>query len=178
MPRIGLAGTGRLLRPRIVFATALVLAAFSASHAADVQTSEKPATIVGTVVDGDTGELIVGATVTITGIEPPTVPHQRSVTTGPRGEFTFSNLAAGQFSLGARMEGFSGGFYGQSSVHSLASRGLRMAPGDRVEATLKLWPSGVISGRVFASGGYPVLSGVAVLNMLKPSSTTDSFPVL
>ncbi len=147
--------------------------------------------ILGQVVDGETGQPIADAIVTV-GVRqvaiqqgaplaqggamapppppPPPPPGARGAAgpapirllTGSDGRFAIRDLPAGPVSLQASAPGYLAGNIGQSRPRGPA-RPLRLTPGQQVsDAVVRLWKVGVITGTVIDEAGEPVI-GVNVL---------------
>lgn len=110
--------------------------------------------ISGTVVDGESGDGVRKAIVTLT-IEG--TPRQWATErTDGDGHFTFRDLPAGTYALEANKGNEGRALYGANSVRQLG-RSLTLADGEkRGGITLRFLHSATISGRVFDSDGDPV----------------------
>lgn len=136
--------------------------------------------ILGQVVDADSGRPIAGATVTLTGgqtLPPaaqvaaggtPTTPNV--VSTNGQGQYLFRSLAKGDYTLSADATGYLPSSYGQRRAEAGAPRSIEVADGQRVlDATIRMWKVGVITGRVVDEIGDPLV-GVSVRAIARESS--------
>ena len=114
--------------------------------------SAKQTTVTGTVVDGMSGNPIVGATVTLhdaKGMPRTVVVDER------RGGFGFGKLEPGVYTLRAARSGFSGGGYAQRTPLGPIST-LELAPEEQVNVRLVLWPNPTVRGKVVDAFGDPI----------------------
>lgn len=107
----------------------------------------------GTVSDGDTGERIANATVTLASRVGPGLLTARKISqaSDDAGRFRFPNLPQGIYTVSARREGYMPAQGQQASARVELLRGARPEPVD-----IKLFPGGVISGIVTDPMGVPV----------------------
>ena len=120
------------------------------------------ASIEGQVINLKTGDPLRDATVTLNGPYAKTVltPEDRPlpapirIVSGDQGRFTFRNLAAGNYTLGAGHSGFeSGGYF----AYHVAVELLPVGEGQQVkDIAIKLAPLGVIAGKVVDDAGKPL----------------------
>jgi carboxypeptidase family protein len=110
--------------------------------------------VLGQVLDGSSGQPVVGATVSL-GLAGPTKP---AVTTcDANGRFSFRGVSPGTYGLKASMPGYIDAYLGQwsgddpvQSLHLVNRQGAS-------EQRLYLWRSGVIAGTVSDEGSGPVV---------------------
>lgn len=110
------------------------------------------AAVTGIVVDGVSGNPLVGATVTLH--DPKGMPRT-IVVDERRARFTFAQLRPGMYSLRALRSGFSGGGYAQRTPQGPVST-LELAPEEQVDVRLVLWPNPTVRGKVVDDFGDPV----------------------
>jgi hypothetical protein len=118
------------------------------------QTTAQPPTgiIVGRVVDGASNSPVISAIVTLTGAG---MKPQRVMVDG-RGRFLFGRLPAGSYTIDATRTGYLDGAYGRVRPDGAGSA-LELAVGERVvDAVVRLWKFGAISGAVTDDAGDPV----------------------
>lgn len=94
--RIPKFGTGWLVRPLLVAATALAIVAGTAT---EMRAQESAGRISGTVVDSETGDPLIGATVTVVGL-------QLGAMADLEGTFLIRNVPVGQHTVLVSMIGF------------------------------------------------------------------------
>lgn len=94
--RISKFGTGWLVRPLLAAATALAIVA---GTAAEMRAQESAGRISGTVVDSETGDPLIGATVTVVGL-------QLGAMADLEGTFLIRNVPVGQHTVLVSMIGF------------------------------------------------------------------------
>lgn len=113
----------RMGRPLIVLSLALILAAhpfaYSAESAASASPSKRPPELTGKIVDGGTGAPVADAVVTL-------VELNRRTVTDEAGEFRFTRLPRGTFTIGVHAINY-------SSVHHPVT----VPPGEPLTVTLK-----------------------------------------
>jgi protocatechuate 3,4-dioxygenase beta subunit len=140
--------------------------------------------IVGQVLDGDSNRPVAGAMVMLN-MAPPGVANAavgggnipmdalmsldisnviagvRQAITDGQGQFAFTGLARGTFSLQANKGGWSGGGFGQLRADGTPAP-LTLAGDARMGAvTLKLWKNAALSGTVLDEAGEPII-GIGV----------------
>jgi carboxypeptidase family protein len=112
------------------------------------------ARIAGRVVAADTGAPLRRAMVRLMGGG---IREAQTISTDPEGNFAFSNLPAGTYSLMAQKTSFLTMQYGQKRIGVGPGKPIKVTEGqtvDRIEVALIR--GGVISGRVFDDVGEPV----------------------
>lgn len=133
--------------------------------------------IEGIVVRSDNGAAVLGAQVQLT-FEPlagsgptPTAgtPPTQRVMTDSDGRFTFKDVTAGGYRMGASAEGFVSQGIGQSAINGLGRLVFVTAGRVSKEAAIRLVATGIVHGRVFderaqPATGAPVLLLRAVYN--------------
>ena len=124
----------------------LLLIAFAG--AGNLRAQEARGGITGTVVSATKGEAVQGAVVTAR-LQGPDGSSSKTATSGPEGYFGFGGLPAGRYELRARKSGY-GGIPGRAPRVNLS--GNEQSEG----LVLRLWPSGVIAGRVLDPDGEVV----------------------
>ena len=134
----------------------------------DAPSGPRTGMIIGQVLDS-TGapvpEAIVRLSMPKYAANLPTTPKGR-VMADIEGRFFFSDLPAGEYSIGATKEGYAGGEYRQRRVTGRGQR-FQLTEGERrVDEKLTLWKFGVIAGTVVDESGEPVV-GVSVNGLLK-----------
>jgi hypothetical protein len=115
--------------------------------------------IVGRVVDGDSGQGVAEAVVTLSSVLPRTgsdQPGSRELQarSGAQGLFTFRDVPAGAYNLVAQAPGYIEGAFGQANASastSLVLEGMSNSP-----IVLRLWKSSAIVGIVTDSAGRPL----------------------
>lgn len=124
----------------------LLLIAFAG--AGNLRAQEARGGITGTVVSATKGEAVQGAVVTAR-LQGPDGSSSKTATSGPEGYFGFGGLPAGRYELRARKSG-----YGE--IPGRAPR-VNLSGNEQSEGlVLRLWPSGVIAGRVLDPDGEVV----------------------
>jgi hypothetical protein len=120
---------------------------YDSSVAPQQYSSDDKYTLRGTVINSVTGEAIRGALVQIY------FNGQISMLTGPDGKFQFAGLPLGQSAIMVRKPGFfsEDEFEPNSRGQHLASTGPNTPP-----VVLKLFPEGVIYGRISEEDGEPI----------------------
>jgi len=153
-------------------AGALVLAgAFVAAATPLTSAGQDPPAIgfiLGRVIDGDSGQPLAGAVVTVPMLGRPPVPgnppspaSRLQVLTTDSGYFVLRDLPAGPYSLTATLAGYVAGAYGRMRPDGPA-RALILSRGERrTDVEIRLWRLAVISGRVVDETGEPAV-GVTV----------------
>lgn len=123
--------------------------------------SQGTGAISGTVVDGESGDGVRKAIVTLT-LEG--TPRQWATErTGGDGYFTFQGLPAGTYTLDATKGNEGRAVYGANSVHE-RRRSLTLAGGEkRTGIALRFLRGATISGRVFDADGDPVANANVML---------------
>jgi len=124
--------------------------------------------ILGRVIDGDSGQPLAGAVVTVPMPVRPPVPgnpalpaNRLQVLTADSGYFVLRDLPAGPYSLTATLAGYAGGAYGRMRPDG-PLRALVLNQGERrTDVEIRLWRLAVISGRVVDETGEPAV-GVTV----------------
>jgi len=142
----------------------LLTVALSGAHAAQ-QAGAAPtpssvtatAQIIGSVVDGRSGQPLTGSVVTIAGRG----VAARHVVVDPSGRFVFRDLPAGNFSLQATKAGYVGGGFKQQQALGLPAPFEITADARLADLTLRLWKLGVVDGSVTGDGNEPLV-GVEV----------------
>ncbi|HKE85728.1 MAG TPA: carboxypeptidase-like regulatory domain-containing protein, partial [Vicinamibacterales bacterium] len=118
--------------------------------------------ISGQVVEGGGTRAVPGATVTLYAATPR--GPAREVIADAQGRYVFSGLHAGEFRLTARKTGWRAGAYGLATpAEGIGGSGdiLTLAAGERARATVPVWRSAIIRGRVIDESGEP-LAGARV----------------
>lgn len=143
-----------------LFAAVLLRLSTSVLHgaiAAVHREQSQPAVLSGRVIDAASGRPVRAASVTVKGGR----NYAPTFLTGADGRFQFSDVPAGALDLAATKPGFFDSVYGQRRPQS-DGPGLDVRPGQRIDAIeLRLWPVGVITGRVTGDDGTPI-AGVSV----------------
>jgi hypothetical protein len=140
-----------------------------------------PATgiIAGQVVDGDTGRPVSGATVVLS-VAPPGMANvtaggaipmdafmsmdissvltstQQALTNG-QGQFAFTNLARGSFSLQATKPGWGGGLFGQLRPDGAPTPLVLGADARMGTVSLRMWKNAALTGIVVDEAGEPII---------------------
>jgi hypothetical protein len=113
-----------------------------------------PATIAGTVMD-QSGDPVADATVTLYG---PTLPGgSNALQTDAAGAFRFTDLAAGNYRIGASKSGFVAVQEGQRS-YRVGGRAFPLRNGERRDVRLRLPRLGAITGRIVDERGNPLVN--------------------
>jgi carboxypeptidase family protein len=115
--------------------------------------------IAGTIVGADTGRAVRRATVSITGPE----GRRRTASTGESGEFSFTNLPPGPYTLTATRQGYLEVNFGQRQPGSgRPGTPIQLAAGQKLEnISLQMPRAGVLTGLVTDEYGDPMM-GVQV----------------
>ena len=110
--------------------------------------------IVGRVIDGSNGLPVTRVAVTLGG---PAAPREGAVVlVDSQGRFLFRNLSPGTFTLTAQKSGWISGAHGRMRPGG-QSQPLPLRDGERiVDATLRIWRDGSITGTVLDDAGEPV----------------------
>lgn len=142
---------------RIVAALAAILCGLPAG----AQTA--PGSIRGQVVDGKTGAPVRFAAVMLIGpfsqtmLTPPNDPgpaKRIEITADEQGRFTFQNVAAGNYAVNSRRDGYMPTLYG--ATHTARAL-LPVKDGEQVSGiAIQMPPCGVIAGKVVNERGEPV----------------------
>ena len=145
--------------PRNLLLALLLLAAWPAHPSSQFATgSSATYSLSGTVINSVTGEPIRGALVQIFS------GAMRAKLTGPNGEFRFDELSPGGTMLFARKPGF----FGEQELSPTGAQrvGLTEIGPNTQPAILKLYPEGIIFGRVTGDDGQPIENiPVSVMSM-------------
>ena len=141
----------RLLRVRAPHLLILLLAGSAALFAQSAPPADQSSAIVeGVVVNSVTGEPVLRAHVIINGYADGKQHNYGALTTA-EGKFSVTGLPGGNYGIRADRVGFIFVF------NQHGPNGLTLKPGDhKNDVTLKLTPSGSISGTVVDSNGEPV----------------------
>ena len=144
-------GAGRL-------AAALLVGAVVSAAPQQLPVAEASAS--GRVIDAVTGRAVSGATVRVGPLRSLRTPGPPATTTAS-GEFRVRS-SAGSVELWASKDGYQDGGFGQRSAGGSSAR-LTLEPGQELkDLTLKLWPHGVISGRILDDVGEGVAGAEVV----------------
>jgi hypothetical protein len=142
-----------------------------AMQVAGSQGSPPPPTglIVGKIVDGVTGAVISGATVSISRAQPPAgtirteeltaqdLTPTRVITDGS-GRFMFFALAAGNYTILVSKPGYIASGFGRRSATDTSTQPLSLRDGEkRGDVTVNMWKPGVIGGTIVDEAGEPVI---------------------
>ncbi|HET9372276.1 MAG TPA: carboxypeptidase regulatory-like domain-containing protein [Vicinamibacterales bacterium] len=145
--------------PRVAWRMSLLLVcAAAATKAAVAQSSVSAAgtgLIVGTVVDAVTGAPLSATVVSIRPAGP-----RRPVLTGDSGEFLFTALPAGAYTIDVSRPGYLPGGYGRRRPRG---DGVAIDLGDRERrggVVVRLWPWASISGSLTDEAGLPVVGAI------------------
>jgi hypothetical protein len=124
------------------------------------------------VIDGDSNEPVQDAEVRLgpppqplpPGVRPQDLPRQprpATVLTDQNGQFSFSSVNAGSYTLTTHKAGYILGFYG--GTRPLRGQGFDVYPGENAtNVTVRMWRQSVIAGAVRTSSGRPV-TGTTVI---------------
>ncbi len=108
--------------------------------------------IMGTVTMAGSGQAVEGVRVTLNGVE---LRGSRSVLTNDDGQFVFSDLPAGTFTVRAALTGHISGTYGQKQPGKPGTS-IVLAAGQQLKnASFEIAKGGVISGSVFDEKSRP-----------------------
>jgi len=172
-----------------MFLVGLAPALAQQTPAPAAQTPAPPATgaITGTVVDGSSGEALIGAVVFISPVDASrTIPigQTRQATDG-RGRFAFTEIPEGSYLLSASKFGYLDGGYGREFSPTEPLRAVYLKTDAWVSnLRIAVWKPGSISGAVRDETGEPVV-GVYVRALARfkiqgrddlvagPATTTD-----
>jgi hypothetical protein len=140
------------------------------AHLAMAQLQPLPAgRIEGAIVRVDTNEPIAGAQValTLTNVSSRPIP---AIATVEDGKFVFKDLPAGAYRIRVTAPGFGNQQYGQGRLLFLAA--------DQVfrEATIRMTPTGTVSGRVFDEKGQPATG--APMHLLRAAYSPEGTNVV
>src|SRR5262245_6015688 len=115
--------------------------------------------IAGTIVGADTGRAVRRATVSIAGPE----GRRRTASTGESGEFSFTNLPPGPYTLTATRQGYLEVNFGQRQPGSgRPGTPIQLAAGQKLEnISLQMPRAGVLTGLITDEYGDPMM-GVQV----------------
>ncbi len=123
-----------------------------ARDAAQAAAPQGTAMVLGSVVNGDTGTPVRRARVTITGTE---LRGNRATVTDDEGNFVFTQLPAGRYSMTASKAGYVNIAYG-AKAPGRAGTPIQIEDGQRVQAKpINLPKGGVITGVVLDEYGEP-----------------------
>lgn len=125
------------------------------SAQAQTPPGQKPAVgtgiIAGRVLEADSTRGVEEALVTLSG-----EGIDRRVMVDERGRFVFANLPAGSFSIDSEQFGYLRGSYGRTRPNGPATR-VQLTDGQRLlDATISMWRSASITGRVVDDAGEPI----------------------
>jgi hypothetical protein len=138
---------------RRVVVTGFVMVAALAAQAQSRPPTPSNGFLLGRVIDATSNQPIGGAIVRLT-----PESHQSPVLTGPDGQFLFSPLTAGFYTIEASKPGYLGGSYGQMRVRGQGTKLLLEERQRRGNVVVRLWPWASISGRVLDEEGRPLTS--------------------
>jgi hypothetical protein len=144
----------------VLFAVRVVAAQQATLGAPSESLSEKKCGIEGAVVRASTGEQLRKAVVTLYRTE---TNELRSTSTDAGGRFSFGDIPAGPYKLFAERTGYVRAAYQRHARgNGEAADVITVQPGNELRGiTIKLTPTGVISGKVSDENGDPV-SGATV----------------
>lgn len=136
---------------RPVAVTGFVVVAALSAHAQSRTPTPTSGFILGRVIDATSNQPIGGAIVRLTPDS-----KQAAVLTGPDGQFLFSPLSPGFYSVEASKPGYLGGSYGQMRARGQGTKILLEERERRGNVTVRLWPWASIAGRVLDEAGRPL----------------------
>lgn len=142
-----------------------VTALLAIAAAGGAQTSSPPAqesntgAISGTIVDGNTGQPVAGAVVTLSTNARGTTGFIGRVSTDSAGRFVFLPLpASSAYFLSAARFGYFDGSFGQDTAGQRAGRRIELADGQWLSGLrVTLWRPATVSGTVTDEAGEPVV---------------------
>jgi hypothetical protein len=138
---------------RPVAVTGFVVVAALSAHAQSRTPTPTSGFILGRVIDATSHQPVGGAIVRLTPDS-----KQPAVLTGADGQFLFSPLSPGFYSIEASKPGYLGGSYGQMRARGQGTKMLLEERERRGNVTVRLWPWASISGRVLDEAGRPLPS--------------------
>jgi protocatechuate 3,4-dioxygenase beta subunit len=125
----------------------------------------QPASVQGTVVQGDTGKPIPNAEIELSRTDN-SVPQSYPAITAADGSFRITNIRPGEYRLTATRNGFVRTEYGQRRPGGLTKL-LTLSAGQTMQGIqLLMTPAGLIAGRIYDRDGDPL--GAANVQALKP----------
>jgi len=121
------------------------------------QVAKPAASIAGRVLDAASNEPLVAATILITALDAASgTPSLSPVYSGERGEFSFTNLPPGRYSLSARKPRYLYLGYGQRPGSGLPGVSVTVTVGQQIkDLVIRLPLASVIAGTVTDSRGEP-----------------------